>query len=72
MTAPDPRPLAVTIVVGSTREGRFGPVPARWIAARAAARSDLDVTVVDLLDADLPAVMPGGPHPAVTAWTEPR
>lgn len=58
------------VVIGSTREGRFGPVPARWIAARAAARPDLDVTVVDLLDADLPAVMPAGPHPAVRAWAE--
>lgn len=62
-------PLSVLIVVGSTREGRFGPVPARWIAERAASRPDLDVTVVDLLEADLPAVMPAGPHPAVTAWS---
>jgi NAD(P)H-dependent FMN reductase len=61
-------PLSVLVVVGSTREGRFGPVPARWIAGRAAARPDLAVTVVDLLDADLPAVMPAGPHPAVDAW----
>jgi NAD(P)H-dependent FMN reductase len=70
MSTTDPQPLAVAIVVGSTREGRFGPVPARWITERASARVDLDVTVVDLLDADLPAVMPSGPHPAVTAWTE--
>jgi NAD(P)H-dependent FMN reductase len=70
MSAPDPKPLAVLVVIGSTREGRVGPVPARWIAARAAARPDLDVTIVDLLKADLPAVMPAGPHPAVTAWAE--
>jgi NAD(P)H-dependent FMN reductase len=61
-------PLSVLVVVGSTREGRFGPVPARWIVDHAAARPDLDVTFVDLLDADLPAVMPAGPHPAVAAW----
>lgn len=70
MSTTDPHPLAVTVVVGSTREGRFGPIPARWIAERAADREDLAVTVVDLLDADLPAVMPTGPHPAVTAWAE--
>ncbi len=70
MSTPTPAPLAVAVVVGSTREGRFGPVPARWIAEQAAARPDLDVTVVDLLEADLPAVMPAGPHPAVTAWAE--
>jgi NAD(P)H-dependent FMN reductase len=58
------------VVVGSTREGRIGPVPARWIAQQAAARPDLQVTVVDLLDADLPAVMPAGAHPAVARWTE--
>jgi NAD(P)H-dependent FMN reductase len=68
MSTTDPAPLSVLVVVGSTREGRFGPVPARWIAERAAARDDLDVTLVDLLDADLPAVMPAGPHPAVAAW----
>jgi NAD(P)H-dependent FMN reductase len=68
MTSPEP--LHVVVVVGSTREGRFGPVVARWIAEQAAARPDLDVTVADLLDADLPSVMPAGPHPAVAAWTE--
>jgi NAD(P)H-dependent FMN reductase len=70
MATPDPRPLSVLVVVGSTREGRFGPVPARWIADRAAARAELDVTVADLLDADLPAVMPAGSDPAVRAWAE--
>ncbi len=69
MSTTDPTPLSVAVIVGSTREGRFGPVPARWIAEHAAARPDLDVTVVDLLDADLPAVMPAGPHPAVEAWS---
>ncbi|HEV7719839.1 MAG TPA: NAD(P)H-dependent oxidoreductase [Iamia sp.] len=70
MASPAPTPLAVMVVVGSTREGRIGPVPARWIAQQAAARPDLQVTVVDLLDADLPAVMPAGAHPAVARWTE--
>src|SRR5688572_26968742 len=69
MTSSETPPLAVTVVVGSTREGRFGPVPAAWIAERASDRPDLDVTVVDLLDADLPPVMPAGPHPTVDAWT---
>lgn len=63
-------PLAVTVVIGSTREGRIGPVPARWIAERARARPDLAVSVVDLRAADLPAVMPAGPHPAVSRWAE--
>ena len=63
-------PLSVAVIVGSTREGRFGPVVGRWIAERAAAHPDMDVTVLDLADAGLPAVMPAGAHPAVDGWAE--
>ena len=67
---PNDRPLSVAVIIGSTREGRFGPVVARWIAERAAARPDLDVAVLDVADAGLPAVLPAGAHPAVDGWTE--
>lgn len=69
MTHPELDPLSVAVIIGSTREGRFGPVVAAWIADRADARPDLTVTVHDLADVDLPAVMPSGPHPRVDAWT---
>nr|WP_219943402.1 NAD(P)H-dependent oxidoreductase [Iamia sp. SCSIO 61187] len=65
---PTDRPLSVAVIIGSTREGRFGPVVGRWIAERAAARPDLDVTVLDVAAAALPAVMPAGAHPAVDGW----
>ncbi|MEU6314149.1 NAD(P)H-dependent oxidoreductase [Streptomyces sp. NPDC047014] len=45
----------IALVVASTREGRFGPTVARWFESVAAARGDIDLTVADLLDADLPA-----------------
>ncbi|WP_017626048.1 NADPH-dependent FMN reductase [Nocardiopsis chromatogenes] len=51
--------LRIAVIIGSTRVGRFGPVPARWIAAHARGRGDLDVDMVDLADAALPTVMGG-------------
>ena len=34
-------PLAVTLIVGSNRHGRFGPVVADWLLARMRDRDDL-------------------------------
>ncbi|MFJ6483773.1 NADPH-dependent FMN reductase [Streptomyces sp. NPDC091682] len=48
-------PLRIALVVGSTREGRFGPTVARWFETIAAARTEVELTVADLADADLPA-----------------
>lgn len=47
----------VAVIVGSTREGRFGPVPARWITDRARQHGGLEVDVVDLADFRLPEVV---------------
>jgi NAD(P)H-dependent FMN reductase len=52
------QPLHLVILVGSTREGRFADVVADWFAAQARRRDDLEVEVVDLADAALPAVYP--------------
>jgi NAD(P)H-dependent FMN reductase len=43
-------PYRLAVVVGSIREGRFGPTVAGWFAARAARRAGIDVDVVDLAD----------------------
>ena len=69
MTGMNPR-LRLAILIGSTREGRFGPVVARWFAQQAQPRADLDVDVVDLADFDLPAVYPSRPSASVTAFVE--
>ncbi len=44
----------IAVVIGSTRENRFGDKPADWIAAIAKERGDLEVEVVDLRDYPLP------------------
>ena len=49
-----PSPVRIAVVLGSTRDARFGDTPARWLVDLAAARDDLDVELVDLRDFDLP------------------
>ncbi len=63
-------PVRVAVIVGSVREGRFGPVVADWLAAVAGEHGGFDVDVVDLAGPDLPLVMPAfgsTPSPAVLA-----
>ena len=71
-------PLTVAVIVGSTREGRYGDKPARWIVERMAGRSDLAPELVDLRDYPLPlfdrAIPPARAkpgdygHPVAEAW----
>jgi NAD(P)H-dependent FMN reductase len=44
----------IGIIIGSTREGRFGDKPAAWIHAIAAQRDDLRFELIDLRDHPLP------------------
>ena len=44
----------IAVIVGTTRDSRFGDKPAQWIADRARARGDWQVELVDLKDFDLP------------------
>src|SRR5712672_1177998 len=44
----------IGIVVGTTRQGRFGEKPAAWIHGIAASREDLAFEVLDLRDYPLP------------------
>ncbi|MDP9474405.1 MAG: NAD(P)H-dependent oxidoreductase [Actinomycetota bacterium] len=44
----------IGVIIGTTRQGRFGEKPARWIRGLASRRSDLDFEVVDLRDYPLP------------------
>jgi NAD(P)H-dependent FMN reductase len=54
-----PQRLRVAVVIGSVREGRFGPTAASWFAERARRRPELDVDVIDLVDVELPMSMAG-------------
>lgn len=49
------RSLQLAIIIGSTREGRFGPRVARWFATMARDHGRFEVDVIDLAEADLPA-----------------
>jgi len=51
-------PLHVVALVGSTRDGRFGPVVADWLQGRIAQRKDMEVDLVDPVETPLPTVMP--------------
>jgi len=62
--------LRLAVIVGSTREGRFGPTVARWFAAQAETQPEFDVDVIDLVDADLPPVLAKHPNAAVAAYRE--
>jgi NAD(P)H-dependent FMN reductase len=44
----------IAIIIGSTRDSRFGDKPAMWVHEFAAARDDIDVEIVDLKEWPLP------------------
>lgn len=52
--------LRLAVLIGSVREGRFGPVVAHWFAGEAEAHGGFDVDVIDLAEAEhtLPVVFP--------------
>ena len=58
--------LTVAVIISSTREGRFGDVPARWIADQVSSRADMKVDVIDLLKFSIPDVVaPSAMKPAL-------
>jgi NAD(P)H-dependent FMN reductase len=63
---PDER-LRVAIIIGSTRQGRFAPTVAKWIAAEVEQREDMIIDVVDLAEAQLPDKLSDKPSPEVEA-----
>ncbi|MBT2507465.1 NAD(P)H-dependent oxidoreductase [Streptomyces sp. ISL-98] len=62
-------PLRLAVVIGSVREGRFGPQVARWFAEQARQHGGFEVDLIDLADSPLPLVLPdfGGAPDAATA-----
>lgn len=49
--------LNLAIVIGSVREGRFGPTAANWFATEARKHDGFDVNIIDLADYDFPIDM---------------
>lgn len=63
----------LAIVIGSVREGRFGPVVASWVADQAATHGEFDVAVVDLADYAIPLSLPAAsPKHAGRAYPRPQ
>ncbi|MFD6415888.1 NADPH-dependent FMN reductase [Streptomyces sp. NPDC060194] len=61
----------LVIIVGSVREGRFGPVVASWFAEQVRAHGGFEAEVVDLADHDIPLALPAVP-PLVAGDDYPR
>ena len=69
----------ISVIVGSTREGRFSEKPARWILQHLKKRASVDARLLDLRDFSMPffdqpltPAMPGRPafeHKVVQKWT---
>ncbi|MGW5739757.1 MULTISPECIES: NADPH-dependent FMN reductase [Streptomyces] len=60
-------PLHVAVILGSTRDGRFGPVVADWVLGHLGQRDDMTADLVDLVKTPVPAVLPDvtkAPEPA--------
>ncbi len=51
----------LVVLVGSVREGRFGPVVSSWVAEQAASHGGFEVEVVDLAEVELPLALPAAP-----------
>ncbi|MGW0902317.1 NADPH-dependent FMN reductase [Streptomyces sp. NPDC002853] len=60
-------PLRVAVIIGSNREGRFGPIVADWLLARIGERADFEVDVIDLADSHLPTALSFNPSPETLA-----
>jgi len=61
----------LVIIVGSVRDGRFGPAVASWVAEQAGAHGGFEVEVVDLAEVDIPLALPAE-SPKFAGDTYPR
>ncbi|MFC1439545.1 NAD(P)H-dependent oxidoreductase [Streptacidiphilus sp. N1-10] len=60
------------IIVGSVREGRFGPTVASWVAEQAEVHGGFQTEVLDLADIDIPLALPAtSPKYAGDAYPRP-
>ncbi|MER7451068.1 NAD(P)H-dependent oxidoreductase [Nocardia beijingensis] len=54
-------PLKLAVIIGSVRDGRFGPVVAAWFAEQARRHGSFEVDVIDLAEARIPLELPAVP-----------
>lgn len=60
--------LRIAIIVGSTREGRFGKTVSHWIESQATLQGQLEIDVIDLAEVGLPAALPRQNDEATDAY----
>jgi NAD(P)H-dependent FMN reductase len=53
----DGTPLRLAVIIGSTRNGRFGPTVATWFISHARRRPDVAIDLVDLAETRLPETL---------------
>ncbi|MEU0874764.1 NADPH-dependent FMN reductase [Nocardia brasiliensis] len=53
--------LKLAVIIGSVREGRFGPVVAEWFVEHAGNHGAFEVDVIDLAEAHIPLALPEVP-----------
>lgn len=63
--------IAIAIVIASPRPGRKGEPVAQWVLEQAGGRSDATFELIDLVEADLPALDESIP-PAAGRYTQPH
>ena len=71
--------MKISVIVGSTRQGRFSEKPAQWILQQLQKREGIEARLLDLrdfpmpfFDQPMPPAMPGRPpyeHEVVKKWT---
>jgi NAD(P)H-dependent FMN reductase len=71
--------MTISVIIGSTRQGRFSEKPAQWILHELRKREAIEARLLDLrdfpmpfFDQPLPPAMPGRPpyeHDVVKKWT---
>ena len=71
--------MTISVIIGSTRRGRFSEKPAQWILQKVRKRDGIEARVLDLrdfpmpfFDQPIPPAMAGRPayeHVVVTKWT---
>src|SRR5579864_9019232 len=72
--------MTISVIIGSTRQGRFSEKPAQWFLHELRKREAIEARLLDLrdfpmpfFDQPLPPAMPGRPpyeHDVVRKWTE--
>jgi len=71
--------MTISVIIGSTRQGRFSEKPAQWILQQLHKREGIEARLLDLrefpmpfFDQPMPPAMPGRPpyeHEVVKKWT---